>query len=179
MYRHAHIYCPAHTPVPHLCLPYDLSWHSGVRAIVPSSFAPHLTSISGHRAQPTSWECPTIPSLSWSYPVLGSLVLSPHYTAGIQPHAQTHRHYRSPAPSVARLRGSRGSWRSAPPQMSQAPATRTHRDPRLHPARCCTSPSLTQSRTNLPPGPAVPRLACLQGWPIYGCILLAQHITAC
>lgn len=169
-----HTYCPAHTPVPDLCLPYDLSWHSGVRSIVPSSFAPHLTSISGHRAQPTSWECPSIPSLSRSHPVLGSPVLSPHTQLGsnlmLRP-ADTTGPQLHLWPGLEAVVGPGGQPH---PQMSQTPATRTHRDPRLH-----LPPILTQPGTNLPPGPAVPRLACLQGWPIYGCILLAQHITAC
>lgn len=175
-----HTYCPAHTPVPDLCLPYDLSWHSGVRSIVPSSFAPHLTSISGHRAQPTSWECPSIPSLSRSHPVLGSPVLSPHTQLGsnlmLRP-ADTTGPQLHLWPGLEAVMGPGGQPH---PQTSQTPATRTHRDPRLHLTQCYTPPPiLTQPGTNLPPGPAVPRLACLQGWPIYGCILLAQHITAC
>lgn len=174
-----HTYCPAHTPVPDLCLPYDLSWHSGVRSIVPSSFAPHLTGISGHRAQPTSWECPSIPSLSRSHPVLGSPVLRPHTQLGsnlmLRP-ADTTGPQLHLWPGLEAVVGPGGQPH---PQTSQTPATRTHRDPRLHLTQCCTPPILTQPGTNLPPGPAVPRLACLQGWPIYGCILLAQHITAC
>lgn len=162
-----HTYCPAHTPVPDLCLPYDLSWHSGVRSIVPSSFAPHLTSISGHRAQPTSWECPSIPSLSRSHPVLGSPVLSPHTQLGsnlmLRP-ADTTGPQLHLWPGLEAVVGPGGQPH---PQTSQTPATRTHRDPRLHLTQCYTPPhphparNKPASRTSCPQTGLPPRLAYL------------------
>lgn len=107
------------------------------------------------------------------------------------PQSPAHTNRRDPAscsdPQTIQFTSSICSWAwqawvlevSPYPRVSRALAMHTQRDPRLHLLSTKhTSPCLAQSSTNLPPGPAVPRLACLQGWPIYGHILLAQHITA-